>query len=168
MSTTLRRIQYREELIFIPLKLLQKVPKQITFNLLFMLRANMTTNLNQTLERKYSKHWSISSIRRTTLIYQYTVSLIELEIMLLQKKISKKVLKSTLMSNLDLKKKTFMKREHNQHIYKKQIIISIIVNLQRIPLMKLMRLTKKWERHVQTLCSKEKQTKRKAIYRTFR
>lgn len=163
MSTTLRRIQYREELTFIPLKLWQKVPKLITFNSLFMLKANTTTNLNQTLERKYSKHWSISIIRKTIAICQYMVYLIELEIMLLPRKILKKVLRLIQMSSLDLRKKIFMRRVHSQHIYRKQIRISIIVNLPLIHLMKLMRLTKKWERHVQTLCSKEKQTKRKAI-----
>jgi hypothetical protein len=96
------------------------------------------------------------------------VYLIELEIMLRQRKILKKVLRSIQMSNLDLKKKIFTKRERNQLIYKKEIRISTIVNLQPILLMKLMRLTKKWERHVQTQCFKERQMKRKAIYRTFK
>jgi hypothetical protein len=47
------------------------------------------------------------------------------------------------MNNLDLKKKTFMKREFNQHIYKEKQIVELHLSLQMIHLMKLMLLARK-------------------------
>jgi hypothetical protein len=85
---------------------------------------------------------------------------IELEIMQPPKRISKKVLKLTQMSNLDLKKKIFMKREFSQLICKlKQIVMC--QRLQLIHLMKSMLLTRKSEPLGPILCSREKlETKR--------
>lgn len=143
MFTTLRKMQFKEELISILSKHSRKAPSQIIYNSFATLRVNTITNSNQILERRYSRHLSMSFISKIILIYQFMVFQIELEIMQPPKRISKKEQKSTQMNNLDLKKKTFMKREFNQHIYKEKQIVELHLSLQMIHLMKLMLLARK-------------------------
>ena len=162
MFITLKRTLYKEESTFILLKLLLKVLRLIISNSLYMLRVNMTTSLNLTLEKKYLKHLSISTIRRITLTFQYTEFLTGLETMLLLKRISRRELKLTLMNNSDFEKKIFTKKAFSQHICRvnKQPITTTL----QAPLnhsMRLMHSIKKLEQLVQTLCSREKQMKRK-------
>jgi len=153
-------MQFKEESISILSKHLLKVPSRIIYNSSATLKVNTITNSNLISERRYSRHLSMSFISKITLIYQFMVFQIELEIMQPPKRISKKVLKLTQMSNLDLKKKIFMKREFSQLICKlKQIVMC--QRLQLILLMKSMLLTRKSEPLGPILCSREKlETKR--------
>jgi hypothetical protein len=90
MFTTLRKMQFKEELISILSKHSRKAPSQIIYNSFATLRVNTITNSNQILERRYSRHLSMSFISKIILIYQFMVFQIELEIMQPPKRISKK------------------------------------------------------------------------------
>ena len=72
------------------------------------------------------------------------------------KRISKKESKLAQMSNSDLKKKTFMKREFSQHICKQKQIAASLMHSQMIHSMKLINLVWKLKTLDPILCSREK------------